>query len=275
MRKFNESLAGLLTQNGIDIEIFTEKESLTYPYSLQARIATYLVAANVISYDEYKEMYEDFKKRNPYIFTFEMAPRTFGETWVEKNILNLFPLRNGKGFVKATKAQVEGGKRTIGAFPEYVDPLGKKFRSQFDFICYSHTGKYKVEVKACRANADGDIIDDEFSSASLTSRAYTFDEAVKSNFQFHFQQLKPGFCDAFILVGVCTDRILYWIVTPDELRNAGGLSPQHPTTGTNDINNPTFEGQIYKTIKDYEKFRVDEKDILNEIIKKFVTTEEK
>lgn len=273
MRKFNECLSGLLTENGIDIEIFQEEDNLTYPYSLQARIATYLVAINAISYDEYKEMYADLKRRNPYLKAFEMAPRTFGETWMENKILELFPFQNGRGLIKATKARVEGGSRTIGAFPGYRDPLGKVFKSQFDFICYNGAEKYKVEVKACRANAEGEIPQDNFLSSSLTSRAYTYSEAVNENFQFHFQQLKPGFCDVFILVGVCTDRILYWILTSDELRMAGGLSPQHPTTGTKNISDSTFEGQVYKTIADYEDYLVEEDDILNSIIKKFTEKE--
>lgn len=263
MREFNECLSRLLTRNGIDIEMFREEEPLTYPYSLQARIVTYLVATNLISYDEYNEMYNAFKRRNPYLQAFEMAPRTFGETWVERKILDLFPLENGRGLKKATKAQV------VGAFPGYLDPLGKEFKSQFDFICCNGNEKYKVEVKACRANAESEISDDDFSSSSLTSRAYTYDEAIDKNFQFHFQQLKPGFCDVFIFVGVCTDKILYWILTPHELRLVGGLTPQHPTTGTRDVNNPTFEGQVYKTIKDYEYYLVEENEILDAIISKF------
>ena len=202
-----------------------------------------------------------------------MAPRTFGETWVERKILDLFPLQNGRGLVKATKAQVEGGRRVVGAFPGYLDPLGKKFKSQFDFICYNGTNKYKVEVKACRANAESKIDADDFSSSSLTSRAYTYDETINEKFQFHFQQLKPGFCDVFIFVGVCTDRILYWVLTSNELRTAGGLSPQHPTTGTRDVNNPTFEGQVYKTITDYEEYLVEDDDILDKIIEKFTAEE--
>lgn len=269
MREFNERLSRLLTQNGIDIDIFIEDEPLTYPYSLQARIATYLVASNAISYEEYNEMYEEFKRRNPYLKAFEMAPRTFGETWIENKILRRFPISDGKGLIKATKVQVEGGRRTVASFPGYLDPLGKTFKSQFDFICCDGDSRYKVEVKACRANADKEDEEDDFSSSSLTSRAYTYDEALRENYQFHFQQLKPGFCDVFIFVGVCTDKILYWILTPDELRNSGGLSPQHPTTGTRDINNPTFEGQVYKTINDYETFLVDEDNILDEILGKF------
>ena len=214
-------------------------------------------------------MYDDFKRRNPYIRAFEMTPRTFGETWIEKNILRLFPIQNGQGLVKATKTQIYGGARTTPLFPGYLDPLGKTFKSQFDFICCDGDFRYKVEVKSCRANAEKKIGGDYFSSSSLTSRAYTYEEALQENFQFHYQQLKPGFCDVFIFVGVCTDRILYWILTSDELRNCGGLSPQHPTTGTRDINNPTFEGQVKKTINEYSSFLTEEDDILDEILGKY------
>ena len=37
--------------------------------------------------------------------------------------------------------------------------------------------------------------------------------------------------------------------------------------------NPTFEGQVYKTINDYETFLVDEDNILDEILGKFTEEE--
>lgn len=261
MRRFNNQIVGLLTESGIDIEIFANDELL----STQGRMVAYLINAGVISYDQYIEMYEGFRSRNPYIETFEMAPRSFGETWLENRILGQFPSYNPpqvtRGFLKAKK-------RIVNQYlPDYRDPLNKVFGSQFDFLCFDGDEKYKVEVKACRANSEEPL--DRFGTSSLTSRAYSYEEARNAGFKFHFQQIKPGFCDVFILVGVCTDAILYWILTSEELRNEGGLSPQHPTSGITDINDERYEGQVYKRVEDYENYLVSESDILNVILKKF------
>lgn len=267
MRKFNEQLLALLTQSGGEITSLIENDELSYPFSLQAKIVMYLIAHGTITYEDYIEMYNSFKDRNPYIDTFEKATRNFGETWLENKILALFPFQNSRGLVKATKTSVGGGKRIKAAFPDYLDPLGKHFSSQFDFICFNEDKKYKVEVKSSRASADKDE-SDIFISSNLTSRAYSYNEAVKNNYQFHFQQIKPGFCDIFIFVGVCTDQILYWVLTPDEIRNDGGLTTQHPTTGTKDINDLAFEGQVSKSIADYQKYLTDECNIFDTIIQK-------
>ncbi|MEI3311728.1 MAG: hypothetical protein V8R78_08140 [Evtepia gabavorous] len=47
------------------------------------------------------ELQNAYAKRNQYLDLFDMAPRTFGETWGEKHILNLFP-----EFMKATKENI-------------------------------------------------------------------------------------------------------------------------------------------------------------------------
>ncbi|MBO4395431.1 MAG: restriction endonuclease subunit M [Eubacterium sp.] len=259
MRKLNKNLKDMIEKTGLDIEQLPEDNLL----GAQGRIIAYLISTGKLSYEQYKEMYREFEDRNEYIKVFEMAPRTFGETWLEKRILEKFPYTpgtNGKGLIKAKKKDVER------EFPNYSDPLGKPFGSQFDFICFDGCQRYKVEVKACRANSEEPI--DELGTSSLSSRAYSYNEAKKFEFKFHFQQIKPGFCDVFILVGVCTDKILYWILTPDELIKAGGLSPQHPTSGIKDVNDAKFEGQVYKRIDDYKKFLVNEGQILDMIIKK-------
>lgn len=258
MKKIDRFINQKLRDANIDIEIIN-KHSSSYPFSYYAQMIIFLISKNIITYDEYKNVYENFLKRNPYLNVFEMAPRTFGETWLEKRIINLFPYKNKTGFEKATKAKVMGGKRTVAAFPNYSDPMGKPFTSQFDFIFHNNNRCYKIEVKACRAIAKSDDI----ANSNIVSRAHTFNTAKKSNYQFHFQQIKPGFCDAFILAGVCTDKILYWILTSDELIKAGGLSPQHPTSGIKNIKDPKFEGQIYKSISDFSAFSVKENELIN------------
>ena len=62
----------------------------------------YLLSVGKISYQDYLELSREFCKRdqeqNRYLMLFEMAPRTFGQTWGEQHISGLLP-----EFIKATK----------------------------------------------------------------------------------------------------------------------------------------------------------------------------
>lgn len=45
---------------------------------------------NVISLDEYLEMRAEYLQRNKYLHLFELAPRTFGETWGQNHLMDWF-----------------------------------------------------------------------------------------------------------------------------------------------------------------------------------------
>ena len=55
----------------------------------------YLLSTNSISYRDYVEISNAFLSRNlekpQYLDLYEMAPRTFGQTWGEAHIRKLFP----------------------------------------------------------------------------------------------------------------------------------------------------------------------------------------
>lgn len=128
MRTFNNQIVNLMNESGIYIEIFTNDELL----STQGRMDAYLINAGVISYNQYIEMYEPYRDRNPYIKTFEMALRSYGKTWLENRILSQFPSydppQETRGFLKAKK-------RIVNQYlPDYRDPSTKVFGSQFDFL---------------------------------------------------------------------------------------------------------------------------------------------
>lgn len=214
------------------------KEKLIFPFSLENSKLAFLLGNGILSYEEYVTISKEYSKRNKYLELYDMAPRTFGQTWGEAHILKLFP-----EFIGATKESVE---------EEY-----REFDGEFDLWL---DGSIRVEVKACRANAKG--------KGSLASRAYLHKEAEENSFKYHFQQLKPTCCDVFIWIGVCRDKLIYWVLTSQELHETKKLGPQHRNENTKVEGVEVFEGQVFMTEEELETFFVEEKDILSVVRRK-------
>ena len=230
----------LLKQSGGDkktIEVI-KNEKAVFPFSTEGRMLAYLLSTQTIDYEKYMELRNEYAKRNQYLDLFDMAPRTFGETWGEKHILGLFP-----EFKKATK--------------ENISSVYPNFDGEFDLWLDG----IRVEVKACRANSTK-------TGGSLASRAYLHSEATKNGFKYHYQQLKPSCCDVFIWIGVCRDDLLYWVLTSEELQKTGKLGSQHRNENTGVAGVEVFEGQVFMTEEELKPFLVDEKDVLDTVRRK-------
>ena len=240
MKELRNQLDLLLNQSGGDkntIEVI-KSEKAVFPFSTEGRMLAYLLATQTINYEKYMELHNEYAKRNQYVDLFDMAPRTFGETWGEKHILGLFP-----EFVKATK--------------ENISSIYPDFDGEFDLWLDG----IRVEVKACRANSTK-------TGGSLASRPYLPSEATSNDFKYHYQQLKPTCCDVFIWIGVCRDDLLYWVLTSDELQKTGKLGSQHRNENTGVAGVEVFEGQVFMTEEELKPFLVDEKDVLNAVRRK-------
>lgn len=240
MRELQNQIDLLLKQSGGDkktIEVM-KSEKAVFPFSTEGRMLAYLLATQTIDYDKYMELHNKYSQRNQYLDLFDMAPRTFGETWGEKHILGLFP-----EFVKATK--------------ENISSIYPNFDGEFDLWLDG----IRVEVKACRANSTK-------TKGSLASRAYLHSEATSNGFKYHYQQLKPSCCDIFIWIGVCRDDLIYWVLTSEELQKTGKLGSQHRNENTGVAGIEVFEGQVFMTEEELKPFLVDEKDVLNAIRRK-------
>ena len=238
MKELRNQLEILLDQSGgdkNDIELI-KKGNAIFPFSTEGRILAYLLATQTITYEQYMELQNEYAKRNQYLHLFDMAPRTFGETWGEKHILGLFP-----EFVKATK--------------ENISSIYPDFDGEFDLWIDG----IRVEVKACRANSTK-------TGGSLASRAYLHSEAAANSFKY--QQLKPSCCDVFIWIGVCRDDLLYWVLTSDELQKTGKLGSQHRNENTGVAGVEVFEGQVFMTEEELRPFLVEEKDVLDTVRRK-------
>ena len=240
MKELQKQLNVLLKSSSADedtIKILKQEKHI-FPFSSEGRILAYLLSNQVITYAKYLELYEEYEKRNQYLELFDMAPRTFGETWGEQHILKLFP-----EFTKATK--------------ENMVKLYPKFDGEFDLWLEG----IRVEVKACRANGTK-------KKSNLASRAYSHAEALEKSFKYHYQQLKPSCCDVFIWIGVCRDELIYWVLTSKELQKTGKLGSQHRNENTGIEGNEVFEGQIFMTEEELRPFLVEEKDVLKMVKRK-------
>ncbi|MCR0203216.1 hypothetical protein MKC66_00645 [[Clostridium] innocuum] len=240
MKQLQHELDMLLSQTDADERIIEalKNEKAVFPFSIEGRILAYLISMRTISYDKYIELQNAYTKRNQYLDLFDMAPRTFGETWGEKHILNLFP-----ALKKATK--------------ENISSMYPRFDGEFDLWLDG----IRIEVKACRANNTS-------TRGSLASRAYLHSEAKKSSFKYHYQQLKPSCCDVFIWIGVCRDDLIYWVLTDKELLQTGKLGPQHRNENTGIAGAEVFEGQVFMTEEELAPFCVAENEVMNAVKRK-------
>ncbi len=241
MKELQNKLVSLVLSSGgntTTIDNIVNAEKNIFPFSPEGRMMAYLLASKTISYDDYITLNKEYADRNKYLELFDMAPRTFGETWGEKHVLNLFP-----GFLKATKENM------ADTYPDYD--------GEFDLW----VDGIRVEVKACRANSTK-------TKGSLASRAYLHTEAQSSFFKYHFQQLKPSCCDVFIWIGVCRDELIYWVLTSDELLQTGKLGSQHRNENTGVEGAEVFEGQVFMTEEELAPFLVSENDVFNAVKRK-------
>ncbi len=240
MKELTAELNNLLNNTCGDPGIIKKikSEKALFPFSVETKLLAYFLSIGEISFDKYSQLHNDYCKRNKYLDLFEMAPRTYGQTWGEQHIRSLFP-----EFIKATKENVSAEYPAFdGEFDLWLDGI-------------------RIEVKACRANSTK-------SGGNLASRAYLHSEAKAAGFKYHYQQLKPSCCDVFIWIGTCRDKLIYWVLTGEELQRTGKLGSQHRNENTGVAGVEVFEGQVFMTEEELKPFLVEEKDILSAVRKK-------
>lgn len=240
MKELNNAIDKLLHNTNGNTEIIEsiKAEKTLYPFSTASKLLTYFLSLGELSYEEFSTLSTSYSQRNKYLDLYDMAPRTYGQTWGEQHIRSLFPQ-----FIKATKENVSS---------EYPS-----FDGEFDLWLNG----IRIEVKACRANY-------EKGKGSLASRAYLHSEAKAAGFKYHYQQLKPSCCDVFIWIGTCRDELIYWVLSSQELLNTGKLGSQHRNENTGVTGAAVFEGQVFMTEEELAPFLVEEKDILKTVLQK-------
>ena len=202
-----------------------------FPFNKIESIIIRLISLNVLSYDEYQEMRENYVQRNKYLPLFELAPRTFGETWGQNHLKELVP-----DFTVPKKDK---------------DPT---YDGEYDLLL----DDIHVEVKASR-------VVHKKGGETLAEKALSSDS--DKNFDMNFQQLKPGCCDVFVWVAVWRNKIDYWVLSSKDVQDSDLLSNQHRGASQSQ-DGKVVEGQIHinkGNYKEFEKYRVQEDEIAQRI----------
>ena len=209
-----------------------DKLYTVYPFNKFEYTISHLIAKEVISLDKYIEMRAEYIHRNKYLHLFELAPRTFGETWGQNHLMELVP-----EFKIPTKK---------------LDP---SFSGEYDLLL----NDIHVEVKASRAVKK--IGGDTLANKALASNS-------KSKFDMNYQQLKPKCCDVFVWIAVWRDKIDYWVMSSEDVQNNPLLSNQHRASQLSE-SGAVVEGQIHinnGNYQDFEKYRVQVRDIHDRVL---------
>jgi len=162
-----------------------------FPFSEYEFILMFLRDREVISFEDYEKLRDNYVSANRYLDLFGLAPRVFGQIWGEKHIMDLDPR-----FRKPDKS---------------LDP---EYDGEYDLWIEGA----KVEVKSSRAIHTK-------KRGSIVSKALRY--GSDDPFWMNFQQLKLDVCDVFIFTGVWVDRIVYWVVSNEDARRNRYLSHQH------------------------------------------------
>lgn len=185
-----------------------------FPFNEYEYILMFLRDRSVITFQDYEELRDNYVSANKYLNLYGLAPRVFGQIWGEQHLRDF----DGR-FKKADKA---------------VDP---EYEGQYDIWIEG----IRVEVKASRAI-------DTKKRGNLVSKALRSDS--DRPFWMNFQQLKLDICDVFVFIGVWVDRILYWVLSNDEIKRSSYLSHQHRGGVEYQI------GITEKNIRDFDGFLV-------------------
>lgn len=206
----------------------TKNQKCIYPFSeIEMKISA-LLAAGEINFEKYLSMKQEYDKRNCYLFTYEMAPRTFGETWAQSHLQELVP-----GLIEPSKE---------------IDP---NYSGEYD-LWYEGI---KIEVKASRAVR-------KKSGGKLIEKA--LDSSSDAPFDMNFQQIKPGCCDVFVWIGVWRDSIKYWVLSSADVSSSQYYSPGHHRGNTGEGQLWVKDSNI----NEFEKYLVDPAKILEAIERK-------
>lgn len=197
-----------------------------YPFNEYEYILMFLLDRKVISFDNYEKLRGNYMSANKYLEFYGLAPRVFGEIWAHQHIIDL-----DGSFIKPNKS------------------IDSEYEGQYDLWL----DNIRVEVKACRSintKKRGDLV----------SKALRYESTEP--FWMNYQQLKPDACDVFIFIGVWVDKIVYWVLSSDEVRSNKYLSHQH---------RGGIEYQIGITngnIRDFDIYQVDRSEIGQKVIQK-------
>ncbi len=197
-----------------------------FPFNEYEYILMFLLEKGVITFPQYEKLREKYVSSNPYLELYSIAPRVFGEIWGHPHITDI-----DNRFKKPDKE---------------LDPA---YNGQYDLLFEG----VKVEVKACRAihtRKRGNLME--------KALRYGSDEP----FWMNYQQIKADMADVFIFIGVWIDKIVYWVMSKEEIKKSKYLSPQHRGGIEYQI------GITHKNISKFDIYRVEPHKLGEVVLKK-------
>ena len=216
-----------------------------YPFNKYEFIITKLVNENILTYEQYLELRNDYIDRNLFLYVFEIsAPRGFGDTWGFSHLLSVEP-------------ELKRPSKKIDS----------EYSGQYDLYLPYQDRFIKIEVKGSRA-------------VDRNSKEPLYVKALSSNsskdFLMNFQQIKPACCDVMLWFAVYRDCVKYWVLKNKDVYNLN-FSPQHRNAETSTRKSDykksdIYEGQVMITrenILQLDKFEVSGRQIRQAIIEKF------
>jgi hypothetical protein len=162
-----------------------------FPFNEYEYVITFLADRRILSFSEYEKLRQDYVSGNRYLDLYGLAPRIFGQVWGEKHLRDL----DGR-FRKPDRS---------------IDP---NYDGQYDLWLEG----VRIEVKAARGI-------NTRQRGSLVAKALPCDS--EEPFWMNFQQLKLDVCEVFVFIGVWVDRIVYWVMSNQEVKDCRFLSHQH------------------------------------------------
>jgi hypothetical protein len=238
MEKLKQELDRLIEklENAENFRASLERLVSVYPFSEYEYIISHLLAADKLTLEEYYDLRNAYIDRNLYLSIFEIsAPRGFGDTWAFGHLKELVP-----DFQRPSKT---------------LDP---QYSGEYDFwlpwMEKKRSHGIRVEVKASRA------VDFEKPDEPLYIKALSSDSGRP--FDMNFQQIKPDCADVFVWIAVWRDKIRYWVLSSDEVRNNKYFSKgQHRGN--------VGEGQLHlnrENISEFDPFEVKSTEIKSAVI---------
>lgn len=254
--KLKELTTSLQEDDRKKVEAEQIPECSKFPFNKYANAIAYLLGNNLMSYDAFLQIREDYYSRNPNIGLFERSPRDFGQNYIENRILKLHP---------------ELRKPSVDLDPDY--------NGEYDLWLPVHDKKgIRIEVKASHVVRS-------VKGGSLTEKALkkpAVDKMGTEKFLMNFQQIKPVCCDVFIWIAVWLDYIDLWVLPSSMIvmrdKDADSLTKDESIIRTIDGNSVIYmgpqhrggenEGQIIVNhihYSDLKNYKVEETDILTKI----------
>ena len=218
-----------------------------YPFNKYEYIISALLSKDVLSFEEYLELRDNYVNRNLFLHVFEItAPRGFGDTWAFSHLLSIEPE------LKRPNKKID-----------------HTYRGEYDLYLPYSTDNIKIEVKASRA-VDRDKADEPLFIKALSSNS-------KKRFLMNYQQLKPSCCDVFLWLAVYRDCVKYWVLKSSVIQQHHDFTPQHRNESTAERSkdyekSEIYEGQIMITnanIDSINDFAVESRGIRQAIIEQF------